>query len=84
MAELPTGTVTFLFTDIEWSAPLCGALGSIYEAHGFELFPLESRVLSDTVEAVRSRLGDRFEAKWTAVSELEPEAAAELALASID
>jgi hypothetical protein len=57
---------------------------AICEKHGFELFPLESQVMDDTVEAVRTRLGDRFEAEWAAGSELEPEAAVELALASID
>ena len=65
-------------------ARLCGAVRSIYESHGFELFPLESKLMDDTVAVVRSRLGERFEAEWTAGSELEPEAAAELALASID
>ena len=65
-------------------ARLCGAVRSICEGNGFALFPLESQLMSDTVETVRSRLGGRFESEWKAGSELEPEAAVELALASID
>ena len=68
----------------EECARLCGAVHSICEGHGFALFPLESQLMSETVETVRSRLGDRFEAEWTAGSELEPEAAVEVARASID
>jgi predicted ATPase len=65
-------------------ARLYGAVRAICDEHGFDLFQLESKLMNDTLDAVRDRLGDRFEAEWAAGSELEPEAAAELALASID
>jgi hypothetical protein len=45
---------------------------------------LERRLIDETTNAVRERLGSRFDEEWTAGSALELDAAVELALASID
>jgi predicted ATPase/class 3 adenylate cyclase len=59
-AELPTGTVTFLFTDIEGSTKLLQRLGDRYE----ELIQQHARILRDAIAAgggvERSTEGDSF------------------------
>ena len=65
-------------------ARLCGAVRAICDAHGFELFPIEAKLMAETIEEVRARLGDRFDSEWAAGSELDAEAAFELALSSLD
>jgi hypothetical protein len=65
-------------------ARLCGAAETLSAANGFEIFVLERRLIDETTEAVRERLGDRFQAEYSAGSALELEAAVELALASLE
>ncbi len=62
----------------------CGAAEALSAANGFEIFVLERRLIDETTETVRERLGDRFEAEFSAGAALELEAAVELALAAID
>jgi predicted ATPase/class 3 adenylate cyclase len=65
-------------------ARLCGAAETLSAANGFEIFVLERRLIDETTEAARERLGDRFQAEYSAGSALELEAAVELALASLE
>jgi tetratricopeptide (TPR) repeat protein len=65
-------------------ARLCGAAEALSTANGFEIFVLERRLIDETTQAVRERLGDTFEAEWSAGSALELDAAVELARASLD
>ena len=53
------------------------------ELHGSVLDPPVRRWLDDTLTAIRSDLGDRFDEAWRSGADLEPEAAAELALGSL-
>jgi hypothetical protein len=65
-------------------ARLCGAAEALSAENGFEIFVLERRLINETTEAVRARLGNQFEPEFAAGSALEREAAVELAIASID
>jgi hypothetical protein len=65
-------------------ARLCGAAEALSTANGFEIFVLERRLIDETTQAVRERLGDTFESEWSAGSALELDAAVELARASLD
>ena len=69
--------------DASTSARLAAAATALCDSHGFVLDPPARRRLDDTLTAARSALGDRFDAAWRSGQELEPEAAAELALASL-
>ena len=52
-AELPTGTVTFLFTDIEGSTRLLKQLRDGYPA-----------VLADHQRIIREALGEQYRPQW--------------------
>jgi class 3 adenylate cyclase len=53
-SELPTGTVTFMFTDIEGSTRLLQLLGDAYPA----LLSKHHRLLREAVEYALARLPD--------------------------
>lgn len=69
--------------DASTSARLAAATTALCNSHGFALDPWTRRRLDETLTAARSDLGDHFEEAWRSGAELEPEAAAELALGSL-
>src|SRR6266540_4028289 len=60
MAELPTGTVTFLFTDIEGSTRLLQELGDRYSAVRDEHAAILRRAIDEGGGAEVSTEGDSF------------------------
>ena len=50
MANLPTGTVTFLFTDIEGSTALTDRLGDRVQIVGDDLFVTNTKILKEGIE----------------------------------
>jgi predicted ATPase/class 3 adenylate cyclase len=69
MSELPTGTVTFLFTDVEGSTALLTRIGE--EAYG-ELLAEHSRLVDGAVESANGRVvdtqGDAFFAAFASAT----------------
>jgi len=69
MSELPTGTVTFLFTDVEGSTALLTRIGK--EAYG-ELLAEHSHLVDDAVESANGRVvdtqGDAFFAAFASAT----------------
>src|SRR5438093_5532468 len=60
MAELPTGTVTFLFTDIEGSTLLIQELGDRYAAVGDGHAAIVRRAIAESGGVEVSTHGDSF------------------------
>ena len=65
MAELPTGTVTFLFTDIEGSTRLLQELGDRYAAVRDEHAGIVRRAIAEGGGVEVSTQGDSFFAVFT-------------------
>jgi predicted ATPase/class 3 adenylate cyclase len=65
-------------------ARLCAADEAAREAHGFELEALERKQFDETTTAVRRSLGDGADTEWAIGSELDLDAAVELALTALD
>jgi hypothetical protein len=76
--------VAFARGNAEASARLCAAEEALRRAHGFELGPVDRKLLDETVAAVRIALGETFEESWAAGAEIELVEAVELALSLLD
>jgi class 3 adenylate cyclase len=75
--DLPSGTVTFLFTDVEGSTRL---LHELRDPYADELEPLERALLAETIEDTRRTLGDEFDGSWAAGTQLDLGKAVDVAL----
>jgi predicted ATPase len=65
------------------AARLCAADEALRSVHGFELDQAEGQLLSDTVTALQSALGDDLEEAWAAGADLDLDAAVDLALGAL-
>jgi predicted ATPase len=70
--------------DARTAALLCAADEASCQAHGFELEPLERKLLDETVDAVQRSLGDGAEVAWASGVELDLDAAVVIALSALD
>jgi class 3 adenylate cyclase len=85
MTDLPTGTVTFLFTDIEGSTGLLQALGDGYAAVLDEHATILRRAIADNGGVEVSTHGDAFFAVFTSpTAAVRAAVAAQRALAAHD
>src|SRR2546426_587904 len=85
MAELPTGTVTFLFTDVEGSTRLLQALGDGYAAVRDEHARIVRRAIAGSGGVEVSTAGDSFFAVFaTAAGAVQAAVAAQRGLAAHD
>src|SRR5829696_8711081 len=85
MADPPTGTVTFLFTDIEGSTGLLQALGDRYPAVLDEHAAILRKAVADTGGVEVSTHGDAFFVVFTSpAAAVRAAVAAQLALAAHD
>jgi predicted ATPase/class 3 adenylate cyclase len=85
MTELPTGTVTFLFTDIEGSTGLLQTLGAGYAAVQDEHAAIVRRAVSDAGGVEVSTHGDAFFVAFRSpLGAVQAAAAAQRALAAHD
>ena len=65
-------------------ARLCAADEALCEAHGFELEQFERELFDETATVVRRSLAERADAEWAIGSELDLDAAVDLALRALD
>ena len=65
-------------------ARLCAADEALCEAHGFELEQFERELFDETATVVRRSLAARADAEWAIGSELDLDAAVDLALRALD